>query len=259
MVHLNSFRLYAFTCALLLIVVGCASKSLVSQKLPLISHAHIGHALTAWRSTPDEQGLFIVAESDIQFAIAETNKASKAGLSSIEINKYLTSSLFSLNPKLQKKGKNTRYGAIRALSEATDHMLYAAQSKDASDNMKQMVNEFNETQVHVTNKMMLATEIIQLSQQVTKQEQQALLEHLQQTLNSIMDGEDTNGDGEISNNNEAGLLQLRNIISAGLKKEVPAYQPVRKKYLLGMVRLSDGNWAYKFDASNKRRRLSKAY
>ena len=254
MARVDPFRNFIFLCTLLLIVAGCANKSLVSQKLPLISHAHIGHALTSWRGTPDEQGLFVVAENEIHIALEEANKASQS-TKPATISKHLSNTLYALNPKMQKQGNSHGYGAIRALSEATDHMLYAAQSKDASENLAEMVNNFNESQVHVANRMVLAVEIIQLAKKATAQEQQELIKHLQNTLHAVLDGEDTNQNGKVDAGEETGLLQLRKIISVGLRNEVPAYQPAGKKYLLGLVRLSNGNWAYKFDSSNKRRRL----
>ena len=250
-------RNYIFACALVLLTAGCAHKSLVSQKLPLISHAHVGHALTAWHGTPDEQGLFVVAESETQIAINETRKALKAATNRPLINEHLSNALHALDPYLQPKGKGLGYGAIRALDEATDHMLYASQSKDASENMVRMVHRFNDSQVNVSNKMKLAVEVIHLARKAKGHEQQELLTHLQNTLHATLDGEDKDQNGEIgSTPQEIGLLQLREIISEGLRHEVPAYEPVGKKYLLGLVRLSNGNWAYEFEATNNRKKLA---
>ncbi len=248
---------YIFFCIFIPLIASCANKPLISQKLPLISHAHIGHALTAWRGTPGEQGLFIVAEKEIQIVLNEITKALKSNESKPEIREHLSNTLHALDPKLQLKGTGLNYGAIRSLDEATNHMLYAAQSKDASDNLKDMVAKFNDSQVYVSSKMKLAVEITQLVQQVSGPEQTELLRQLQRTLYSVLNGEDYNHDGKIDlSPDEIGLLQLRKIISKGLRNEVPAYQPVGKKYLLGLVRLPNGNWEYKFNASNSRKRLS---
>ena len=218
-----------------------------------MSHAHIGHALTAWGATPDEQGLFVVAETETQIAIKESEKAIEDKTNKDAVDIHLSNILNVLNPDA---GAEQNYGAIHALSEAADHMLYASQSNDASDNMVSMVTEFNDTQVFVANKLNLAKEIAHLAQNSTGQEQQDLLTHLQNTLYAVLDGDDKNQDGVVdANSKEAGLLQLREIISTGLRKEVPAYHPVGKKYLLGLVRLPNGSWAYRFDASNKRRQL----
>ena len=255
--YLNSFlKIQIFFAVVALVLASCASESLVSQRLPLISHAHVGHALTAWRGTPNEQGLFVVAEQEIQIALGETNKALKENTSTTKIRDHATNVLHTLNPKSYANGPGLDYGAIRALSEATDHMLYAAQSKDASDNLVDMVNKFNDSQVFVANKMNLAQEISRLILESSVDEQQELLRHLQSTLYSVLDGDDKDQDGNIGNlPQEYGLLQLRKIISSGLRNEVPAYHPVGKKYLLGLIRLPNGNWAYKFDSTNRRRHV----
>lgn len=247
-------RLQIFSCIVVLLSAGCAHKSLITQKLPLISHAHIGHALTAWRGTPNEQGIFVVAEDETQIAINESTKAIDTRLNKSTVDGHLSNVLHALDPDTQPNGTGLGYGAINALNEATDHMLYASQSNDASQNMVHMVNEFNDSQIHVSNKMNLAVEITHLARKTSGQEQRELLEHLQQTLNTTLNGADKNQDGKIgSTSQEIGLLQLREIISTGLRKEVPAYHPVGKKYLLGLVRLPNGNWAYRFDSTNKRR------
>lgn len=253
----NSLKLaYIFISVLTIQITGCSHDTLISKKLPLMSHVHIGHALSAWGTTPDEKGLFVVAETETQIAINESTKTLEAKTNKDAVENHLTNVLNALVPENRSTGEEQNYGAIRALSEAADHMLYASQSKDASENLVRMVSEFNHAKIFVANKLNLAKEIAHLAQKSTGQEQQDLLIHLQHTLYAVFDGDDKNQDGKVDQNSkEAGLLQLREIISAGLRNEVPAYHPVGKKYLLGLVRLPNGSWAYKFDASNKRRRL----
>ena len=233
----------------LLLIVGCA------QKLPLVSHAHVGHALTAWRDTPGEQGLFIVAEEETATALDETKSAIAAGQNQGKRKDHLSNVLNALNPDLANKTKAPGYGAIRALNGATDHMVFAAESDDASENMKNMVHKFAEAQVGVLNRMKLAVEVTRLAQQSSGQEQQDLLLQLQNTLSGVIQGEDSDRDGRVgSGQEEYGLLQLREIISDGLKSEKPAYHPVEKKYLFGLIRLPTGGWAYQFNSSGKNER-----
>ena len=151
-------------------------------------------------------------------------------------------------------------GQLEPLNEATDHMLYATQAKDSSENLVIMVGKFNDSQIVVANNMKLAVEIIHLARQTTGQEQQELVNHLQSTLHAVLNGKDMDQDGVIGSiPRETGLLQLREIISIGLRNENPAYHPVGKKYLLGLVRLPNGSWAYKFDSTNSRKRISSNY
>lgn len=232
---------------ILLLMTGC------SQKLPLVSHAHVGHALTAWRDTPNEQGLFIVAEKETRIALDETISAIASAQNQTKMRTHLSSALQALNADLTEGGNNSAYGAVRALNGATDHMVFAAESDDASQNLKTMVHQFAEAQVGVMDRIKLAVEVIRLAQQSHGQEKQDLLLQLKKTLYSALEGDDVDHDGKIGpGQEEYGLLQLREIISAGLRNEKPAYHPVEKKYLLGLIRLPTGVWAYRFNASAAR-------
>lgn len=227
-----------------MLLIGC------SQRLPPVSHAHIGHALTAWRGTPDEQGLFVVAEQETRTALSESIAAIVSGQNEVELRSHLLKTLSALDPDQKHRKRGISYGAIRALSGATNHMIYASESDDASQNLKMMVLEFAEKQEVVLDRMKLAVEVARLAQQSTRQEQQDLLLQLRSTLYSILEGEDLDRDGNIgSRRDEYGLQQLRKIISRGLETETPAYQPVEKKYLLGLIRLPSGIWEYRFNAS----------
>jgi len=221
-----------------------------SQQLPLISHAHIGHALTAWKDTPNKQGLFIVAENEIQRAKEEAEAALVEQISEQDMDARLVNILQALNPDLGTPAV-TDYGAVRALSGATDHMVFASESEDASKNMKQMVHEYSKAQQVVIKRVKLAVKQTQYAMQADVTERRGLISQLLGNLNAISDGIDLDGDGRIgSRDDEFGLQQLRDIVSNGLNNEKPAYHPVGKKYLFGLVRLPDGGWAYRFDATN---------
>lgn len=229
---------------ILLLMAGC------SQKLPLVSHAHVGHALTAWRDTPNEQGLFIVAEKETRMALDETNAAIASGQNQARMQGHLSNVIYALNPDLAESSKGSGYGAVRALNGATDHMVFAAESDDVSRNLENMAYEFAEAQVGVMNRIKLALEVARLAQQSHDREQQDLLLQLRSTLYGALEGEDVDHNGKIGpGQEEYGLLQLREIISAGLRKERPTYHPVEKKYLFGLIRLPTGIWAYRFNAS----------
>lgn len=228
----------------LLLMTGC------SQKLPLVSHAHVGHALTAWRDTPNEQGLFIVAEKETRTALDETNAAITSGQNQSKMKGHLSNVLYALNPDLVENSKGSGYGTVRALNGATDHMVFAAESDDASRNLENMAYEFAEAQVAVMNRIKLAVEVTRLAQQSHGQEQQNLLLQLRSALYGALEGEDVDHNGKIGpGQEEYGLLQLREIISTGLRNEKPTYHPVEKRYLFGLIRLPTGTWAYRFNAS----------
>ena len=95
-----------------------------------MSHAHIGHALTSWGTTPDEQGLFVVAETETQLAIDESTKALEAKTYNDAVAEHLSNTLNALQPEIPSTDNEQSYGAIRALSEAADtpHKYYSITS-----------------------------------------------------------------------------------------------------------------------------------
>ncbi|MCU7845372.1 MAG: hypothetical protein KZQ93_16200 [Candidatus Thiodiazotropha sp. (ex Monitilora ramsayi)] len=235
-------------CCLLCIVAvtGC------TRAMPLISHAHVGHSLTAWRDTPGQEGLFVVAEKETGIALENAKAAIDNQANAPRRLRHLSNVVHALNPDHRESGDGLGYGAIRALDGSVDHMVFAAESEDASDNLIRMSARFAEGASRVSDRLRLAGEIAMLAENATDEESGRLLKQLEQVLNHALEGADLNDDGRVDNRfDEYGLLQLRNDISRSLHKEKPPYQPAGKKYLLGLVRLPGGSWAYRFDLTDK--------
>ncbi|MET0070208.1 MAG: hypothetical protein ABW096_09200 [Candidatus Thiodiazotropha sp.] len=246
---------FSLLCLLTLALLGGCSRS-----VPLISHAHIGHALTAWRDTPGEQGLFVTAEEETGIALDKTEAARKSDPSSGRRKQYLSSVVHALNPDLRSHGEGRGYGAIRALGGATDHLVFAAESDDASDNLIRMAAAFSDAAGEVLGQLKLATEVALLAEQANGEEQDRLLARLEGILSHAARGSDLNANGVVGDAlEEYGLEQLRNDISQALHNETPAYQPLGKKYLFGLVRLPSGGWAYRFDSTDKKTRTRYGY
>ncbi|MBV2093386.1 MAG: hypothetical protein KUF80_00745 [Candidatus Thiodiazotropha sp. (ex Codakia orbicularis)] len=242
-------------CSLSLILLGGCSRS-----VPLISHAHIGHALTAWRDTPGQQGLFVIAEEETGIALDETEAARGSAPSSEDRKHHLSNVIHALNPDRRGRGNGKGYGAIRALGGTADHLVFAAESDDASDNLIRMAAAFSEGAGEVSRQLKLATEVALLAEQADGDEQNRLLARLEGILSHAVQGKDLNANGVIGDTvAEYGLEQLRNDISQGLHNETPAYQPLGKKYLFGLVRLPSGGWAYRFDSTDKKARSRYGY
>lgn len=218
---------------------GCA------QSLPLISHAHIGHSLTAWRDTPAQQGLFVIAEQEVNTAYKEIRLAAV----SAEPAEHINNAIHALNPDLQEFGAGLGFGGIRALEGAIDHLSFAAESGDASPNLKRTVVGLNANGAAILEKLNVAVEAARLASQASGSELTGLVGEIQEILRHCVEGDDLNGDGIVATDpNEFGLVQLRSSLLAmlALEKE-PPYLPVGKKYLLGLVKLPNGKWSYKFN------------
>ena len=238
--------LYIILLLCFLILTGC------TRAVPLISHAHVGHSLTAWRDTPGQQGLFVVAEKEVGVAYKSAKAARANQTDSLGRSRHLSNVVHALNPDRRENGDGLGYGAIRAINGAVDHMVFAAESDDASDNLIRMSARFAEASAHVTDRLRLAEKIALLAEGASEQESGRLLIELEQVLHHALDGADLDADGRVGNRyEEYGLLQLREDISRSLHNENPPYHPAGKKYLLGLVRLPSGSWAYRFDMTDK--------
>jgi len=230
-----------------LVVLGLGSFLLVGcgRTLPLISHAHVGHALTAWRDTPGEQGLFVVAEEEITIAWRD---AQAARASAILARQDLARVISALDPKPQATGSGLGYGGIRALTGAASHLEFASTSDDASQNIRKGAEAFKKQAAVVIENLTLAVDIAVLAQESSDAELSGLTEEIEKIIDRSLNGADVDGDGSIGNTaEEIGLKQMRQQLLAMLSRENPPYHPIGRRYLLGLVRLPNGSWDYKFD------------
>ncbi|MCP5368861.1 MAG: hypothetical protein H6907_18305 [Hyphomicrobiales bacterium] len=139
------------------------------------------------------------------------------------------------------------FGMQRAIKEASDHIGFAGTSKDASANIRAGAEGF------VANAAIIAERnelIIALGQEVLASnsvpDAAALVEEILRLCRSNVEGVDHDGNGAIgSRPDEYGLKQLRVHLSDMIAREQPPYVPVAEKYLFGLIRLSNGEWAFK--------------
>ena len=234
-------------CLVSAVTVACA------RSVPLISHAHIGHSLTAWRDTPDQEGLFVVAEREAGIALEQAQWATQTAHTPGVAKKHISAVTHALNPDLQPEGPGLGYGAIRALEGAVDHIAFAAESKDASRNVIESAHEFSRDAQSVLDRLKVAVEVALLARHASAADLPGLAHELEQLIYLSINGEDVDGDGVIgATPQEAGLVQLRQGLHTMLANEEPPYHPLGRKYLLGLIRLPNGQWVYEFDHSARR-------
>jgi hypothetical protein len=218
---------------LLTSIGGCA------RQLPLISHAHIGHTLTAWRGTPDEQGLFVVAEREAAIALQEAQLAA-CTTDPEAARQHASNVVHALNPDLETSGPGLDYGAIRALQGSMDHIKFAATTQDASHHVIRSADAYARSADRVLGCFQVALGVAQLAAQASDAETRGLSEELEALLRECVSG-----------GKEAGLVQLRQQLSAMASQETdPPYHPLGRRYLLGLIRLPNGEWVYQFDQTN---------
>ena len=224
-----------------LILAGCG------RALPLKSHAHVGHSLTAWRDTPAEQGLFVVAEREVAVALQQAQAIGQAA-SPAAARSGLPGVIHALDPQQQATGPGLGYGGIRALTGAANHLEFASTSSDASRNIIEGAEVFVKQAAAVIDNLKLAIDVATLAQTSGDAEFPGFIVEIETILSRSLNGADVDGDGSIGNAaEEVGLKQMREQLLVMLARENPPYHPLGRRYLFGLVKLPNGNWEYRFD------------
>lgn len=247
----NSFQGFKrITFLILAVILSLVLSACVTTQAPKISHVHVGHAMTAWRDTPNEQGLFIIAENEATIAYEHAQYAVE-NVDDVKLVKMHTKHVQhamnpSLVPDMAKSGPGQGYGFIKAINSSNDHISFAADSEDASDNIKRFARQWAQNVRAINERNEL---IVTLSQALLKSDSQeemiVLSDEIKQLTEQNLYGHDSDGDGTIGNvKGDYGIKQLKIEINEMIAKEDPPYQTVEKKYLFGLIRLPSGKWEF---------------
>ena len=223
---------------------GCASKP------PTIAHTHIGHAMTGWPDTPGQQGLLVTAESAAQTALHAADSAVGKGnnLAGMKADVAMVMKATDPGSDAESTGNAVKqYGVRNALSGAEHHIVYAAESPDASENIITSAEIFSWHAQVVLDRcdlvVALGDEILGSS---SPEEAGLLAEELRKLTYANVNGEETNGDGMAGSiREEYGLKQLRKELQAMIDREDPPYSTVDAWYLFNLVRLPSGEWIFR--------------
>lgn len=215
---------------------GCA------QQMPLMSHAHMGHSLTAWHDTPDNEALLIVAEKELEIALTESILSARVN-GSIDKRGHFRNVINALNPDVQVTGAGLGYGAIRATQGTVDHLEYAAQAEDASDNLVTSVAKLSRQGDTISSHLKLALRLAVSATDAPDEQLAALGAQLNEHLRLAVAGDANRKD---LTKGEIGIQGLHDEIQAMLDRETdPRYEPLPRRYVLGLVRLPNGRWGYR--------------
>ncbi|MCW8928702.1 MAG: hypothetical protein OQL19_00505 [Gammaproteobacteria bacterium] len=237
----------------IVLILSLSMNACITTQAPKISHVHIGHAMTAWRSTPDEQGLFVVAEKEAaiasehaQYAVENSHDLSLVKMHTMHVLHTMKPELV---PDMSKNGPGLGYGFVKAMNDSNDHILFAADSADASTNIKTSALLWSEhTQVVIERSELLITLGQALLKSNSHEEIIVLADEILLLTQQNINGYDSDGDGTIGNvKDDYGLIQLRKDINRMINNENPPYQTVEKKYLFGLIQLSSGEWTFSQD------------
>ncbi len=224
-----------------------ATAASCTHQMPLVSHAHIGHSLDYWHDTPDNMGLYEVANSELKTAIQATERALDGGLTTLQRRAYLGDALHALDPERRTAGAGLGYGAVRAWRGALEHLEYAATSEDASENIVTTVARLAHIGDEIGNRLASATQGVQIAVSDQHADAAQAAHTLRRELLNLYQGEDRDGDGTVAiTPQEAGVSQLVAQLNKMLGREAdPRYEPLPRRYVLGLVRLPNGTWGFR--------------
>ena len=227
--------------------VALAACQTTQEKQPTIAHTHIGHSLTAWVTTPNDQGLYVVAEKEARALNQVVNSVSETS-SLAQMKAAASDALYIIEPTKGVEGPGEGYGLLRAFDEAVSHLEFAAQSADASANFRNSLPKVKEKAKAINERIelvrLLAEDVLKASSALNAS---PLMKEIQTVSREIIFGAELDGKPPIgSSPEESGLNQLRDEIAAMTARENPQYIPVAEKWLFGLIRLPSGEWKFDF-------------
>ena len=174
-----------------------------------MSHVHIGHVMSGWGDTPGGKGLLPTAQAEAKVAMAhiEFALANPGDMGAIRL--HTAHVLHAVDPESEPSGPGKGYGLIKAAKGARTHVAAAAQSDDASDNVRLHAEHVGASLANVVG---WGEEIVMLARRVKAaygaEEAAPLARHILTLLTCVTKGCDFDGDGEISwGPAEGGLAQ----------------------------------------------------
>ncbi len=234
---MNYKRLIIFF--LVLALAGCSS--LLRREAPSIAHVHIGHSLTGWRDTPGKKGLLVVAEQESAIVLANAELASNAIQNNPKkVQQYLEAIAATVDPVMYDSRGKKIYGLMRGVSHGISHLGYAMESSDASTNVLRTVAKTNLKAEGILVRVEELQAFVEEALNETDTEIRTVyLSEILRLSHDIIGG-DGKSDASIY-----GLTEYRNDIEAMVARENPPYTTVDTWFLLNLVRLQDGSWAFK--------------
>jgi hypothetical protein len=224
----------------LLFVIGLAG-GCAHMITPRVSHAHLGHALTAWHDTPGQQGLLVVARTRADTALREAQSATQA--SGEAARRHLANAATALAPESEA---DRAYGVVRALEGAVEHLEYAAVAKDASRNVVTATASIGAVADGVIDGYRRALTVARSADKLPAEQLRQTALDLQRGLMQLNNGSDADGDGRIAlTPREAGLAQIEQRLAQAIAEERdPPFRPLPHTVLFGLVRTADGQWSF---------------
>ena len=216
-----------------LLLNGCATQ------LPTFAHVHVGHTLSGWPVTPNEQGLFTLSEElavDIVETATAASELSKQGEfgAAAQAGGRIAAIIGSPEDAVDAADQFT---FLAAFEQGVNHFRYSIESDDATDNLKQGLNSIVGKSPQIIARSNVIKDLATLLS--TLDQEQTIADAIQQLRIMAVQNLD-GGDGNYS------LRDMRNDLAATLDRENPPYVAPGRKFLFGLVRTPNGKWFWNF-------------
>jgi len=224
----------------ILVVGACACTSTP----PTIAHTHIGHAITAFDGTPGEKGLFTEAEARADEALRYANQAVEPQATMADMKRAVD--------QVMTATVSEDYGLRKALVDSQSHITFAADSADASANVKDWAVRFASGVDEVVGRCDL---IALLANDVRRSGNESEIRLLSARIRDLADANVNGGASATGAVSAPGTHQLRTMLDAMIDGEDPRYVTVERWYLFHLVRLPncDNCWAWRKWANSSNR------
>ncbi len=170
---------------------------------------HVGHVATEFGTFPAGQGFAARATTEMGIAVLHANFAA-GDLSDLEaIQQHAGHVLHALDPVDDAAGPGLGYGLVRAAEDVVTHIELAAISPGASANVQTHAQHIDMIARSVASRGREAADVARRLQSATSIRRAApLVALLRLLIYRLAEGGDSNGDGQLSLEDEAGLQQL---------------------------------------------------
>ena len=212
---------------------GCASQA------PTIAHVHIGHAITAHASTPGNEGFFQLAEQQATAAVGVVNKFDPNSTSDAILQEQIKALTYVLRYEAD-------HSFQESLQESANHLSFAAESADASPNVRANAGRFSASVEGVLARNDLINLYIRESKtSASMADTWQYADELRKLVTANLNGQDLDANGYIGDTpSEYGVRQLRRDLDAMIAAENPPYRTVERWYLFNLIRLPNGDWMF---------------
>lgn len=201
-------RLGDITALAVALPIAFAGTTLVAQQTGPV-HTHVGHVSTAFNGAPDGKGLASTASAELGIAMLHAN-FSAGNLSDLAaMQRHAGHVLHLLDPAEGSSGPGLGFGVVRATEGVARHIGLAASSPGASGNVLTHAEHITMIASTVVARAEEAAAVAQRLQAAPSMRRASpLVAQLRLLTYQIAEGSDSNGDGQLSLEDEAGLQQL---------------------------------------------------